>query len=270
MGFEDPQEKITKPEGIGFETPLGKTFQSVDIDFPERDLAIKDAFKEHPELKGVIAKARDFKVESPGAFNGILLGNMGVKSTEGDSLDLTAEKLHYHIYFAAHELRQEQPEKMEERYAALSTCGIVYDKTRKCFYMSVRPSDSQEQASMVDAPGGVLNPDFEDADPFATIKNRFDKKLGLQPANIVSMGLERIFDAHYSLYNVAMYGEVEDKAPTTEEGQFETIPLDKVEEFLLGDRLTSPARATILLTLSQDQFEESGWGKERVKKIMES
>ena len=37
-------------------------------------------------------------------------------------------------------------------------------QNRKCFYMSVRPGDSQEQAGMVDAPGGVLNPDFKNAD----------------------------------------------------------------------------------------------------------
>lgn len=271
MRFEGQEsfEKVTKPEGVSFETELGKSFNSVGINFSDKELSVREAFPDRSDLRAIIAQGKKFKLDYPGTFNGVLLGNMNIESESAERLDLSAQKLHYYIYFAAHQLRQDDPENLNERYGALSTCGLVYDKARKCFYMSVRPSDSQEQGGMIGTPGGVLNPDFYNANPFETIRDRFYKKLSLDPDTIKCLGLERIFDEHYSLYDLAMYGEVDGQEPKVNPEKFEAISLDQVEEFLLGDRLTSPAKATILLALSQGDFEQYGWGKERIKKIME-
>ena len=264
------EQPSLRPEGVSFETPIGQTYDNIKIDFPEKDLSIRQAFSDHPELRDIIGKAREFKMEYPGTFNGVLLGDSEIKSAEGNTLELSAQRLHYHIYFAAHQLRQEQADSMKERYAALSTAGVVYDRVRRCFYMSVRPKDSQEQPGLIDAPGGVLNPDFKNADPMETIKDRFARKLGIKVEDIKALGLERFFDEHYSLYNIAMYGEVEDNQPTVDQVGFATIPLDELGDYLNSDKLTGPAKATLLLALSQDQFKDQGWGKERVQQIMES
>jgi len=272
MDFENKKtfEKVGKPEGISFETPIGQTYEKVNINFPEKDLSLRKAFKEYPEIKEIINNARNFKEENTDTFNGVLLGNSKIELAEGNSLNLSAEKLHYTIYFAAHQLRQEQADTMKERYSALSTAGVVYDKANNSFYMSVRPKNSQEQPGLVDAAGGVLNPDFKNANPFDTIKDRFNKKLGLEVEDIKSLGIEKIFDKHYSLYNIAMYGEVNGSIPTVDESDFDIITMDEIEERLQSDTLTGPAKATLLLALAQDKFTEQGWGKERIKKIMES
>lgn len=264
------EEPKLRPEGVSFETPIGQTYDQVKIDFPDKDLSIREAFKEHPELRDIIGKAREFKMEYPGTFNGVLLGDSEIKSNKGNTLELLAQRLHYHIYFAAHQLRQEQADSMKERYAALSTAGVVYDRAKRCFYMSVRPKDSQEQPGLIDAPGGVLNPDFKNADPMETIKDRFTRKLGLKVEDIKALGLERFFDEHYSLYNIAMYGEIEDSQPTVDQTGFAVIPFDELEDYLKSNKLTGPAKATLLLALSQDQFKDQGWGKERVSEIMQS
>lgn len=264
--FESPEKKLNL-EGISFVTSLGESFSQVKVDFPEKDLSIREAFPDKVDLKEIIEKAKEFKAEYPQTHNGILLGNPEIISAQDDSLQLNAEKLHYYVYFAAHQERQVKPE-MGEQYAALSVCGVVYDSARNCFYMSVRPADSQEDPNKIDAPGGTLNPEFLQADPLATGAQRFEKKLGLKDLSTKSIGIERIFDSHYSLYNIAMYAEVINQQPQVAAEDFVEIPIAEAEDLLKSGRLTTPAKATLLLALSQDKFKSQGWGKEKVEKMI--
>lgn len=257
-------------EGISFETPIGATYDHVNLDIRPEDKSVREAFEQRDDVKDALAKARKFREDFPGTFNGILLGNPKFSNIGDNQLDIQAERLHYHIYFAAHEMRKEG-RSIGEDYAALSVCGIVYDRKREQFYLSVRPSDSQEDAGAMDAPGGVLNPDApEKADPVLTSAGRLEKKLGLKDVEPKVMGIVRIFDEHYSLYNVMTYTEVDDKEPSAKDGTWAKIDLSKVEEVLTSGKITAPAKASLLMALGREEFEKNGWGRERVEEIMNS
>lgn len=255
-------------EGISFVTPLGESFSKIDIGYGEKDLSVLTAFPDRAKLKYIVKKSRNFKKYFPGTFNGVLLGNPEISVQGDNALSIKAQRLHYQTYFAAHELRKERPGELGENYCALSVCGIIYDDEKQCFYMSIRPEKSQEDAGKVDAPGGILNPDFKNADPFKTAKDRFKNKLGFDGLSPTSIGVERIFDDKYSLYNVVMFDRVHNEQPSVDRHKFVEIPLKDIGTYLHSDSLTAPARATILLALSQDEFKNSGWGREVIEKIM--
>ncbi|MFA5126622.1 MAG: hypothetical protein WC465_01305 [Patescibacteria group bacterium] len=269
MAVDKTQETPEPPKmGISFETPLGEVYREIDLHFPEKDLSVRTAFPDLKDLREIIKKARDFQIDSPGTFNGVLLGNPIFRSAEDGKMVIDAERLHYFVYFAAHQLRQENPATFGEKYGALSICGVVYDRSRNCFYLSVRPSASQEEGGKIDAPGGVLNPDFENADPFATAKDRFRRKLGLEIPELVSVGVERIYDQHYSLHDIAMYAEVDNQMPTVDSKQFAEINLADLETMIRSDKLTGPAKATLLLALAQPQFANLGWDAQRIEQLL--
>lgn len=260
-------EKISGLDGVTFEGTIGQSFKEIDITYPDSEASLRGLF-ERQEVKDIIAETRHFRSEYPQTFNGLLLGNPDI-SFEGDKLVIKAEGLHYQVYFGAHEYRKHHAE-IGEQYAALSVCGIVYDSTNRRFYLSVRPSDSQEDPSKMDAPGGVLNPEYLDADPLETAKDRLVKKLGIVDLDIKNIGVEKIFNDKYSLYNLAMYAEVEDMLPNVEEELFSIIKLGDVRSWLASDKLTTPAKATLLLALAQPQFADFGWGAEKVKELVDS
>ncbi len=258
-------EKISGLEGVSFEGTLGKSFSEVKVTYPDFEASLRGLF-ERDEVKSIIAETKQFRNEYPQTFNGLLLGNPQI-TFEEEVLTINAECLHYQIYFGAHEYRQHNFQ-IGEKYAALSVCGIVYDQAHESFYLSVRPDDSQEDPSKVDAPGGVLNPEYLHANPFDTSKDRLVKKLGIPDLDLKSIGIEKIFNDKYSLYNIAMYGQVNDILPSVEDEQFVVIKLSDVSSWLRSDKLTTPAKATLLLVLAQAQFEPFGWGAEKVKELL--
>ncbi len=258
--------KIQMPHGVSFLTPPGQTFKNVHISYEDKDVSLLQNLSTKVKMQDIADRTRKFRKDHPVTSNGKLLGNPTFALGDG-SLNIRADVLRYWVYFGIHQLRLQKPRSLGEEYCALSVCSTVFDAVLHGFYMSVRPQDSQEDPGKIDAPGGTLNPDADNADPFKTIQSRLEKKLGLKDVPLVCIGVERIFDEHYSLYNIAMYGEVQDQLPAAKPNQYAAIPLAKVTDFLNGNQLTSPAKATLLLALSQEQFAEHGWGKEVVKKI---
>lgn len=258
MSFEkedfETQGPIKIPEGFSFVTKPGEVFDEVNISYPENDLSLRKAFPDKDILKNIISKMKDFRDKFPGTFNGVLLGNPNINQADNGKINISAEKLHYYVYFAAHQERQKKSE-LEEECVALSVSGVVYDQTKYCFYLSVRPESSQEEPGKIDAPGGVLNPDYLNADPYLTASDRFSKKLGFKDLDVKTIGIERIFNEHYSLYNLAMYTEVTDQDPSVASEMFATIPLSEVTDFLRSDQLTVPAKASLFFALGQKNLQ---------------
>ena len=254
-------------EGFSFLTPLGAHYDHITIEAPTDPLSIREAFKDRPELRKILNIAKEFKEKHPKTFNGKLLGRPKFSFEKDGSLTIKAEQLHYFVYFAAHELLHGTT---REEYAALSVCGTIFDPEAQQFLMSVRPQDSQEDPGKIDAPGGTLNPDaIEQADPLATIRNRFEEKLGISETKPVCIGIERIFDEQYSLYNLAFYTEQTCSQSAAPQDSYAKIPLAAVDEYLQDSaRMTTPARATLLLALSQPTFTSKGWGPEKVNSLL--
>lgn len=267
--LEKPEkpEPIKMPEGFSFVTKPGEVFDEVDIQYPDTELSLRQAFPDRNIVGDIVASMKKFRDKFPGTFNGILLGNPEIKQAENGKIDISAEQLHYYVYFAAHQERQVRPE-LGEQYSALAVSGVVYDQTKHCFYFSVRPKDSQEEPGKIDAPGGVLNPAYLNADPVLTASDRFARKLGLKDLDVKTIGIERIFDEHYSLYNLAMYAETSGQAPGVNQDTFAEVPLSGAEDFLRSDQLTTTAKAILFFALSQEKFTEFGWGPEKINEII--
>lgn len=263
----EKQESIKMPEGFSFVTKPGEVFDEVNIQYPDTELSLRQAFPDKSILGNIVSGMKEFRSEFPATFNGIILGNPEIKQVGNGKIDIVAEQLHYYVYFAAHRERQTRPE-LGERYAALSVAGVVYDKSKNCFYLSVRPKNSQEEPGKIDAPGGVLNPDYLNADPVLTAGDRFSKKLGLKDLDVKTVGIERMFNDHYSLYNLAMYAEISNKLPDVDQNIFAVVPMSEVENFLCGEKLTTTAKGILLCILSQEKFTEFGWGPEKINQII--
>lgn len=267
--FENKYEVLER-EGISFDTELGRAFDSEDINLQinEGEQFFLHRFSDPKLARQIIDKAKKFREGHPNVFNGLLLGNPSIEfNPKNGKLDIKAEQLRYLIYFAYLEICKEKNINPEQ-YSALSVAGVVYDKGLNGFYMSVRPKDSQEDPGKIDAPGGTLNPEKFDANPFETIKNRFSGKLGIESQalnGLHSSGVARIFSDRYFLYNINMLAEVEHVTPQVDEDNFAVINIDNIEAMLASDKLTSPAKAALLMALSLPSFKELGWGKEIVE-----
>lgn len=269
--LEQPEKNgvMKMPEGFSLITKPGEVFDEVNIQYPDNELSLRQAFPDKNIVDNIVSHMKEFRDKFPGTFNGILLGNPAIKEAQNGKINISAEKLHYYVYFAAHKERQVRPE-LGEQYSALSVAGVVYDKAKQCFYLSVRPKDSQEEPGKIDAPGGVLNPDYLDADPILTARDRFAKKLGLKDLDVKTVGIERMFDNHYSLYNLAMYAETLDQSPDVSQDVFAVVPVSEVEDFLRSDKLTTTAKGILLCVLGQEKFTEFGWGPEKINEIINS
>lgn len=269
---KNDREKIRSYyEGVSFISPLGHRYNAVDVTPAQEDLSLRGTFLDRAEVKEIIASAKEFRDEHQNTFNGVLLGNPSFIGTESDSLQVNAERLHYFIYFAAHKLvvDKELAEKEAERYAALSVSGVVFNPQTQEFYLSIRPDDSAEDPGFADAAGGTLNPDSPQAsDPLETIENRFQKKLGLLNTKPACVGVARMFNDKYSLYNLVYLGTFTG-GPEEVTSSVQRVSIHHVVSYLTQDKVTTPGRASLLLALSQKEFEQFGWGKERVMAFLE-
>lgn len=264
------EQEVPLPfEGISFVTEFGRSFRKEDvgIDFSPRKTKFLEIFKSPQDVVFILKSIRNFRREYPRSTNGVILGSPQFQIMADGRLQIHASRIHYFLYFAANHLKTVNKEVGEE-YAALSAASVVFDRVYEAFYLSQRPKDSQEDPSLFDAPGGTLQAPLGkvEVDPFGVVLNRINNKLGISGAEISCIGVERIFDAHSALYNLAFLGEVDGVQPQTTASS--TVPISDIERTLESPGLTKPARATLLLALGQPQFEKYGWGPLRVAEFI--
>lgn len=247
--------EFLRRRGISFPLGVGKDTYRVQLRVGESK-GVQDVERLDRTNSEIYAEMGRIIEAYPAITNGPLLGfenwRVGPDGQGNKELTVDASVLRYVTYMACHRFRAQGQFFDGEEYVALSVCGVVYDEFSDVFYLNRRPEDSQEDPGAIDAPGGVLNPELEPPEKLvqATARNRFLKKLGLEVGTLDCLGLMRIFDSTYSLYNFGMLGRVRGMSPRVDRKTFCVLPRQSVEDHIQNSTLmTSPAKAMLYMAL---------------------
>lgn len=251
-------KEFLREQGISF--PLGGGRETFGVKLRiGGSKGVQDVLRLDGTSSDIYAEMGRIVEDHPTLTNGPLLGfenwRVGPDEVGGKELTVDASVLRYVTYMACHRLRAQGRFFDGEDYVALSVCGVVYDETMDVFYLKRRPEDSQEDPGGIDAPGGVLDPRAFHPEVLVeeTARDRFVKKLGIQVQSLDCLGLMRIFDQTYSLYNFAILGRIRTANEPDLRYNFsdlEAIPRTSAVNNVYNNMwLTAPAKAMLYMAM---------------------